>query len=156
MKRIALAMLLMASTSFAASEAPVNEYLIDPSVRSPFQTNRTVIGDSFLDEFLARMSAMLTLQTSIAPFKGGTNPQKAHLASHAGVLSASSSKKDVAGIQVRKLTAEGVSLSGREIELATKKIPASAGTGSILETPWDAWENREEAVNEEYRDVVDR
>src|SRR5262245_40577468 len=91
MKRIALAMFLMASTSFAASEAPVNEYLIDPSVRSPFQANRTVIGDSFLEQFLARMSAMLTLQTSIAPFKGGTNPQKAQFASHAGVLSASSS-----------------------------------------------------------------
>ena len=152
MKRIALAMFLMASTSFAASEAPVSEYLIDPSVRSPFLANRTVIGDSFLEQLIARMNAMFTLQTSIAPFKGGTNPQKAHLASHAGVLSASSSKKDVAGIQVRKLTAEGVSTTGREIELSAKTIPM----GSSLETPWEAWENREEVVKEEYRDVVDR
>jgi hypothetical protein len=161
MKRIALAMFLMASTSFAASEAPVSEYLNDPSYRSPLLTSRTAITDNFLDEFLARMSAMFNLQTSIAPFKAGTNVHgtKAHVASRAGILSASSKKdvkKDVVGAQVRKLTAERVSPGGREIELAAKKLPVSVGIGSNLETPWDAWQDRDEAVTEEYRDIEDR
>jgi hypothetical protein len=152
MKRIALAMAFMACAApgFAASEAPVSEYLNDPSYRSPLLTSPAAIADGFLDELLARMSAMFTLQTSIAPFKAGTSTQ---VASHASILSVSS-EKDRVNSEVRKLKVDGVSPAGREIELAAKKH--QVGIGSSLETPWEAWENREEAVTEEFRDIADR
>lgn len=154
MKRTVLATLLVACAAPGlANEAPVSEYALDPSVRSPLLTSPAAIAaNGILDQFFAQMREMFTAQTSIAPFKAGT---KAQAVRTAGALSAGS--KDRVGSRARKVGIEAVSpASGREVPREAKKLHASVEIGSSLDTPWEAWENREEAVTDQYRDIEDR
>lgn len=142
MRRNVLAMLMMACAApgFAANEAPVSEYLDDPSIRTPLLTSPTTIAaNGILDQFFAQMQLAFTAQTSIAPFRARSQSQAVQTA---GVFSTSS--QDRVNRQPSPV---------ERVEYEVTREPTSVEIGSSLDTPWEAWENREDAVTDEYRDL---
>jgi len=146
MKRILLATMMVACAApgFASSEAPVSEYVNDPSYRSPLLTSPVAIA---LEQFFAQMRERFTAQSSIAPFKAGAVGSRTQAVRSASVLSSSSRERASLKLKIDAIAPMQLD----EVQREAKKLHASVEIGSSLDTPWDAWENRETAVTDEYR-----
>ena len=86
------------------------------------------------------MQLAFTAQTSITPFRARSQSQAIQTAS---VFSTSSQDR-----VDRQLSP----VDPVENEVTSERT--SVEIGSSLDTPWEAWENREDAVTDEYRDLV--
>ena len=136
MRRTVLAMMLVACAApgFASSEAPVSEYLNDPSYRTPLLTSpATIAASGALDQFFTQMRLAFTGQTLIASFRAGSQAPAVQTAS--------------------VFTIGAISpVDARDVEPEQQRVHTSVEIGSSLDSPWEAWENREDAVTDEYRD----